>query len=132
MASGTASNEHIYYESTRVRVTSKRVMIGSTTYALGNITSVRVEKQPGSKASAIVAGMVGLAGLLWAFTDTSRVLCFLLGPAALAAAAILWYKNKDMFVLKIRSAAGEKAALSHEDREPVQEVADAINEAMAG
>lgn len=126
------SNERTFLSAGDVVVTSSRVVIGDTTYALANITSVSVAPlmSGGQVLGAILmafGGMIGLAmGSGLPETRTAMVILFLIFLLG------LWvYRNSKMhFAVRVEGASGQANVLESADRGYVQSVADAVSQAI--
>lgn len=135
-ANNTMENE-IYLDK-NVRVTTARIIIGNTTYALRNITSIKTTKTPPSTGRAVMLlflSIIGLlAGLVIPFqSDVSikwTVLVLVFAAIALAL-SILWLRNlKTSYHLMITSTASETNALTSFDKDYILTVVAKINEAI--
>ena len=133
--------ENTIYKDNYVRVTNARAILGSTSYAIANITSVAIVKSPVNYTVSIILGVIGLVigscGGLWALggllageNTLSSVLIggaigfvgilIVLGGVGLAS------NSKPTYVLKIRSASGEANVLSSKNQEYIQNIVSAL------
>jgi hypothetical protein len=129
------AEENIYSDGT-VSVTTARIMIGGTTYALRNITSVRMTTTEPQTGGAIALVAVG------AFLTLPSFVAFVQG----AAAAGLWLLvlgiiigGSGLFSLRVlkpahsiivASSAGEIRALTSPDKNYIAKIVSSINEAI--
>lgn len=122
--------EQVFFDEAGVLVTTTRVVIAGQTFALANVTSVRVT--PDMSHAANVAGVVmGAGAILGAATAylTSAlpgvmVFCILAGSAGLVGR--LFAKR----MVTIASAGSEFKALSSSDGPFIDRVARAISDAI--
>lgn len=117
------SNEH------GVRITNTRAIIGSTTYSMANITSVAMGVKPANRTPGIAIAICGFIVLLIAAPLESSglaifgVILLLIGiPAAIVVTST--------YVVRIGSASGEADAISSKEKEYIQTIVDAMNEAF--
>lgn len=112
-----------------VRVTNARANLGGRTYAMANVTSVNMTRTLANRglgkgvifaAVSIVVGCL-LEGLY------GGVVVGLLG---VALGYWLYKLPKDTYHVFLGSASGEAEALSSTNRDYIQEVVDALNEAI--
>lgn len=123
----SGSGEKIYYSDNEITITSTRAILGGKTYAMANITSVSVaELQPNSGCGCAAIG-VGLLMALGLFSSET-VLFGLLGLVGVAVGLAI--ANTKAYVVRIGSASGESDALQHGNREYVQKIVDAVNDAI--
>jgi hypothetical protein len=122
-ATTTQQQEKVFFQDSLVTVTQSRFMASGKTYAMRNISSVSNFQIKKSKAGAIA---FIIFGALMLFSEDSRG--FGIGLAILGA---IWlYFIKDSFSVKINSNSGEANGFISKDRAYVQQIVDAVNEAM--
>ncbi len=120
-----------------VLVTPKRFVVGATTYAARNITSVEsaVTRYPAKRGGAWFCILITLLGmfLLPASRTPERVVIFWILPFG-ALATWLWRRAKarDVWEVKIHTAGVEKKAFLTEDQSLHRRVLDALNRAIVG
>ncbi|SRR5713101_1335480 len=117
-----------YSYQSGVRVSDKRVIIGSTTYSMANITSVSTNVVHPSMMGPIIVIAIGLFIFVSGLTQKS-------GGAVvggiIAALGYFWYKGrKPMWHLRIASASGETTPLQSANGQWISSIAQAINEAI--
>ena len=118
-----------YSDEKGVRITATRLIIGSTTYAMANITSIRTKTVYPTLALGIIIGIIGLVVLAIsaAFNSWTGML-FLVGVLLLIIGIILAARRT--YHLKVTSAAGEESPLTSKDREYINQLVVAVNEAL--
>jgi len=112
-----------------VTITTSRAMLGSTTYAVPNITSVRQEVQRSGAGCLMVVAGVGLflsihalfRGTFWGYVS------LLVGMGAAVLAYLRW---RPTFWIVIGTAGAESRTISSKDGQWIIRVAAALNEAM--
>lgn len=120
-----------YSDQSGVRVTDKRVIIGNTTYSMANITSISTHVEKPSLAGPILFIAIGLILLIIALTQLS-------GGTAVAGVIVgvlgyFWFRGcKPVSHLRIASASGESTPLKSVNKDWIDGIARAINEAMIG
>ncbi len=114
-------DEKTYFEYEDVKVTNARFITGSQTFAMSNVTSVKASEEKPKRLSGILILIVGLA-----IANQSPIV----GIAIAAAAAFYLYKQKTMYHVMLSTAGGETSALKTHQREYLDEVVGALNQAI--
>jgi hypothetical protein len=118
-----------YSDEKGVRVTATRLIIGSKTYAMGNITSIRSKTAHPALALGIILAVIGLIiFFIGGAFDLSESISVPVGVALLIIGIILAVIPN--YRLTVTSAAGEESPLSSRDRKYINQVTVAINEAL--
>ena len=129
--------EPTYYSDDKgVRITATRLIMpgktpqeGPTTYSMANITSVKtVKEEPNRLAGVFIAVLGIIAIVVGIYSDYNEVtiggvVALLIG---LAAAILV----KPVYHLKIASASGEMDALNRKEKDYIDRIVTAINEAL--
>ncbi len=129
--------EKVFYEDTQTRVTSARIVIGSKTYALDNISSVDLQYRQDSASCFVwgfllISAFLGVAGLATAFTGGGPIAFFFL----ITGGVLTWFcinqirSHKPYYVAILETNAGSIDALSNENKESLVPIVDAINQAV--
>jgi hypothetical protein len=129
------TKEETIYSDNAVVVTNMRIIIGGATYALRNITSVKMLFTPPRLIKPILLLIVGLMILLAAFFPINEN-----APAPASAyviagmmivGAILWMCSaKTKFHVGLSSASGEIHALTSINKAYIERIVLSINEAI--
>src|SRR4029450_2291278 len=103
------AEENIYSDSD-VSVTTARIIVSGTTYALSNITSVKMTETAGNSGCAIALIIVGLVSFSFAVLsivdDPGPVLLGLLFAGGLLAGGMAWLRSvKPTFHVTIASSS---------------------------
>ena len=139
-------SEDFIYDQGDVKVSSARFVVGGQTYPMEQISSVKVEaiNQSGCVSlfslwvyANMVAGVfIVLYGLWWAISgdgeDVSGVVFgvpLTMGILYLVQRMVIKAAKKSYFVT-ITTAAGETRALQNTDREMIEIIVDALNQAL--
>jgi len=127
--------EETVYSDNNVSVTTARIIITGTTYALRNITSVKMTMTPADQGCAIVLlifGILVLLGAVGAFSaraGSGMVTLFFAG--GIIAGAILWLRScKPSYHVAIASASGEAHAFTSKDKSYIEKIVASINDAI--
>jgi hypothetical protein len=128
-------SEEIFFSDNSVIVTNMRLVVGGTTYALRNITSVAMLFTPPRLVKPILLLIVGLMILLAAFMPLNENAPAPIGVYILAGVmiggAILWMcSTKTNYHVGLSSASGEIHALTSKNKTYVERVVSSINEAI--
>jgi hypothetical protein len=125
-----AREETNFYSDNGVRVTNARIIIGQTTYAMLNVTSVMTAEERPSKLGAIVTLVIG--GLMFVSGLKNTPGIALLGVLMLGVGG-LWLKGlKTKYHLRISSASGEANAVTDTNKQRIDSIVQAVNEAIIG
>lgn len=121
--------EKVFFENAHNKVTNARFITHGETYALAGLTSVKMtETPPKFKALVILAGLflilVGLANI----SENSFGGFIILGIAAF----LIWlsFKMKPTYSVVTVNAGGTIQALSSKDFNLINDIVNAINEAI--
>jgi hypothetical protein len=131
--------EETVFSDGNILITTTRVIIQGTTYALRNITSVKATIQPAKKVGPILLLIVSIFLFFWCripATDESgstaifRVVSFFGSIVMFVRSVRSLTTLKPSYHLAIASSSGEVNALTSNDREYVKKVVSYINEAI--
>ncbi|KGT87026.1 QacE [Erwinia typographi] len=118
--------EKEFYSNGKVSITNSRFLVGSTTYAMNGVTSVKRGERPPSKA---VPAIIVLTGLIMIFAAST--LMFKGIGVLLIVLGIMWIKSlKTEYVVFLNSASGESQALTSTDKNYIDKVINSLNEAI--
>jgi hypothetical protein len=129
------AEESIYSDDT-VSITTARVMISGTTYALRNITSVSMTYTPAKRAPGIALLIFGVLVLLLArmyFHDQAvhaGLVALLVAVVMMSGGIFLICVAKPNFHVSLSSSSGESDALTSKDRRYIEKVVAGINDAI--
>jgi hypothetical protein len=131
------SNEEKIYFDNVVAVTTTRVIIGGTTYALRNITSVSMTFTPPRVLGLTLLLFVGIIiffigeFLSYGGSSPTAVIAFVAAGIIVCGAIFEMCRAKSTYHVCLASAAGEVHALSSKNRTYVERIVLSINEAIA-
>ena len=122
------AGEHTYFQAEGVLVTSARAILGGITYAMANITSVRIhhEERP---FSWIVGGIVCLIAAVVFLPIDCKVISFMFGLMG-AGLFVGYFLKPDQYWVRIGTAGAETNAVAYPQAAQAQVVAGALNEAI--
>ena len=131
-----SSQETKYYprdqgQGDGVEVTSTRAVFGAKTYAMVNLTSVSMGVIPANRTHGIVVAVVGLVITMCgaaAGRDGGPILLF--GILALIGGLVLAAVAKEQYAVRIGSAGGESDGLVSPDKGRIQEIVNAVSQAI--
>jgi hypothetical protein len=148
-----ASQENVFYRDGSVLVTNARAVLGASTFAMANITSVTAAVIPADRTLGIVisvfggclsgfCGLIFLASLMLSFNSSSKFttsvisgnvligLFVLFGILILGVGIFLAIRAKPTYVVRIGSASGETNVLPSKDYSYISRVVNAMNQAI--
>ena len=124
-----ATEPTFYSDEHGVRITPTRAIFESTTYAMANITSVARSEDPPKRKPGIIIAILGLIILLAcvSFESTAGVV---VGVLVLGLGIFIATKAKATYYVKITSASGEVNATKSNDKQYINSIVMALNEAL--
>ncbi len=114
-------DERTFFEYEDVKVTNSRFISGGQTYVMSNVTSVKPLEQKPSRLGGILLLLLGVGVLA---TN------FIFGLCIAAAAAYYLYQQKTVFHILLSTSAGETKALVTYQRDYLNKVIGALNDAI--
>jgi hypothetical protein len=114
-------SEQTFFEYGDVKVTNARFINGGQTYAMSNITSVKAFEQKPKRFWPAIFILIGL-GILGNGSYSGLIII-------LAAAAFI-FLQKTIYHVMLSTSAGETSALKTHQKEYLQKVVAAVNEAI--
>ncbi len=122
-------SEISYFQDQNVNITNARAVLSGTTYAMSNITSVSMGERAANRNPGCLVTILGFIG--WGVAGALEnmgvlivcILAFLVGIALIIMA-------KPSYVVRISSASGEVEGLVSQNKEYIQKVINALNEAI--
>ena len=130
------SEEEVIYTDNQVSISTSRIVLGATTYALRNITSVKMTFTPAKRGCAILLLIFGALTLLIGLGKGSSdgvgaVLGGLVVGGIIGGLGYLWMRSsKDDYHVLIASSSGEAKALTSKDKAYIEKIVTAINDAI--
>ena len=114
-------NEKIFFEHDSVKITNTRFIVDGQTFAMSNVTSVNALEQKPKQLPGVLILVVGLAALMQnAF----------FGLPVIALAIYYLYKQHTIYHLMLRTSGGETKALTTHQKQYLEKVISALNEAI--
>jgi hypothetical protein len=113
------SSETTFFQNSEITVTNARFVVGSQTYAMRGVTSVRGIEITHSKAWP----------MLFIISDL-LLLLFYVGIVLIGIGLYLLIKQKRRFAVVLTTAAGEVRAYESRDSNLVGDVLEALNQAI--
>ena len=114
-----------FYRHGDVSVTNARFIVGSSTYAMNGVTSVKRGQTSPSKVAPVVLGLISLVGIFSAH-DGGKIVAVLF-----LLLAIFWFKRiSPEYIVSLNSSSGESQALRSKDKHYIDEVINALNQSI--
>jgi cbb3-type cytochrome oxidase subunit 1 len=116
-----------------VKITNERAIIGTKTYAISEVTSVSMDvNEPKLFLPIFFIVIAGVCSVLIALSDMREYSEFLTTSLYLGIAGLLFFifSQKTKYSVRIRSASGELKVLETFDKEHVERIVKALNEAI--
>lgn len=126
--------EETIYSDNMVTVTGTRIVVGRTTYALRNVTSVKMVSTPPQIGGAIlllIFGSLILLAALMPLNDTKAPSSVYVIGGVMIVGAVLWmFTAKTHFHIGLSTASGELHVLTSKDKAYIQRIVQCINDAI--
>ena len=126
-------SEELLHQAGEVQVTTSRFIVGSATYAIANLSSVRTHRKDPSMVGPGCVGLMGAFLMLGALAARGgEVAALLVSGAVVVGLAVLIAKSlKPTFSVVLVTTGGEVQALSSRDWPYIYAIVEAINSAIA-
>ncbi|EOZ3812814.1 DUF6232 family protein [Citrobacter youngae] len=119
-------SEKEFYRNGNVSISNSRFIVGTTTYAMNGVTSVKRGQNEPSKAAPVIVGLIGVVMVFAASTFLFKGI-----GALVALACIAWFKSlKTEYLVFLNSSSGESQALASTDKEYIDQVIHNLNESI--
>jgi hypothetical protein len=115
--------EIIFYQSGPISVTQSRFIVENKTFAVRNISSVQIGIIPANRTLGII---LIIGGVLLCFAQEARIF----GIVLTILGGIYTYLQKDKYTVRISINSGETDSLWSKDRQFIQKIVNALNEAI--
>ena len=126
------ATERTYHSDEKgVRITGTRAIFGSTTYSMANLSSVRTQVKPPNRSGGIWTALVGVVALVIGVA-TGVTGITMVGVVIFLLGILIAWMAKGTYYVMISSASGESEALSSSDKDYIDGVTRALNEAIIG
>jgi hypothetical protein len=123
--------EKTFFSYDDVKVTSSRFISGGQTFAMSNITSVKAFEKKPYRTGGIIALLVGLSFVVKeVLLGVPSVESVIFGIAIAALAVLYLYKQKTIYHVMLATAGGETSALKTYQKEYLDRVVGALNQAI--
>jgi hypothetical protein len=119
--------ERTFLHEGGVKVTNARVLVGSQTYAMSGVTSVKHSMEAAKRGFSLICFLIGAGTLYYDHRDTNPIL---IGAVAIVIGIVAWILKKDKHFVILHSSSGESRAVMHTDRGFINRVIQAINNAI--
>ena len=118
-------DEKIFFEDGGVKITNARFIVGSKTYAMSGVTSVKTHVEPPNRMMPIIIGAVGV---LLLFVQSIEAIVF--GLILAGVAFLIWRGQSEVHSVILSSSSGEVQALSDTNGERIGAVIAALNDVL--
>ncbi|MDR3406340.1 MAG: DUF6232 family protein [Chthoniobacter sp.] len=119
------TKERTFFERPGVQVTISRLVFGAQTFALANITSVKLRDDGKEIIGQFFLLMAGLAALIF-----DGWLVKVGGVLAMILAVVLLVRAKSTYSVVLAASSGELQAYKSHDEKEITAIVTAINEAI--
>ena len=124
-------NETTFLQEGPVKITNRRTLIGTQTYFMSDITSIRVSRQ-GRSIRPLWLVIGGILLLSWSVLDQTGYYreFFNIGIALILVGTSLLVLTKPTYALQIQGKLGQSSILRSTNLSFIQKVVDAMNRAL--
>ncbi len=132
---GKKMTEETMFEKGAVKITSARAILGKKTFAMSGITSVEMGRDDTNKtfpaALMLIGAIISLLSILGGLSGGGISLPILVVGIFLATAGVFVARQqRPNYIVKIGSASGETDGYQSENKSEIEEIVDAINDAI--
>ena len=121
--------ERTYYsDENGVRITRTRAIFGSTTYSMANLSSVRTVVRPPNRSRGISTALVGIVTLVIGYNTGVEITAA--GVVIILLGILIASMAKGIYYVMISSSSGESKAISSSDKDYINSITQALNEAI--
>ena len=124
------SEERVLFQKSGIFVSNSRFVVASQTFAMRNITSVRVEKQTPALTIPGFLMLLGIALALIGFIS-GGVPLGVIGVVALVIGVYWAWNSKDTFKVVLTTTAGEVVAYESYDTQLIADIIKSLNDSIA-
>lgn len=114
--------EKTFFEYDDVKITNTRFMIGSQTYAMSNITSVKAYEEKPKRTLGIIGLIAGIIIAVQIEPIAGAIIAFV--------SILLMFIQKTVYHVMLNTSGGETSALKTHQTEYLNKVVSALNEAI--
>ena len=119
-----------YTDEQGVRVTSTRLLVESTTFAMSNITSVSRTIQTPERRGPVFIGAFGALFILVGGSQREAAGILVFGAILLGLAIFWWTRQKTTYGLRVASSSGELTPISSTSKDRIDKIVQAVNESI--
>jgi hypothetical protein len=116
------TQERTFFSNGNVTVTNARLIVDGQTYAMSSVTSVAAASETPSRLWSVLLGLFALMMIPAQVWPVVGVLA--------ALAVWMWVKQKPKYWVSLSTSGGEKKAVWSHDRDWIQSIVDALNNAI--
>jgi hypothetical protein len=116
--------EQTLFQAGAVQVTNARFVVGTTTYAIRNITSTSLSSKPKPMGATILFGLLTGGALLaqaWIVAAVLGLIAFVCFKGAHALHSV-----------RLKTSGGEVTAIEDKDETLIRNIVDALNQSIVG
>ncbi|MGQ0526031.1 MAG: DUF6232 family protein [Betaproteobacteria bacterium] len=122
--------ERVFYHQAGITVTNARFVVGAQTFAMRNITSVRLHVKDQSNAGEGWVMAFGIAFALIGFSGAGGLGFGVVGLAVLCTGIYLIWNKKRIYQVVLTTSAGETSAYQSTDQQLIADIVKALNDSM--
>ncbi len=126
-------SEKEIYSDGELRITTHRFICPKSTYAVSNIASVKMEREPVGRGCAIVLLLIACVISVLGISGKVEIKGEITGGAILVSAvlllAVLCFKDK--YHVVVVNNSGEAKAVTDTDKQYIERVVNAVEEAIS-
>lgn len=115
-----------FFNDGKVSVSSARFRVGTNTYAMQGVTSVKRGQKDPNKLPAVLLVIVGIFMLISADPVSTKAF----GVIMIMLGFVIFKLLKPEFSVYLNSSSGESQALQSKDRNYIDQVIEALNQSI--
>ena len=123
------TDETVFLDEAGVTVTNARFIVGSETYAMRNITSVKTGKTAPEQKGPACLFLLGLVLAIVGFSSSSNAVGWL-GIGFIMLCFVWAARKKPTFSVMLTTSAGEVSAYQSKSGDTVSRIVQALNDSI--
>ena len=124
------SKEQVFLSGPPVTVTSARLVTPSRTYAIAGVTSVARGVIKPNRLGPLCTFVLAIAAVLFGLSKDNIQFALTRGLVWTGIGLVWWLLQKSEYLVKLNTAGGETVAYISKDLDTINQIIDALNEAI--
>ncbi|MGD0682157.1 MAG: DUF6232 family protein [Terracidiphilus sp.] len=122
--------EQVLLDESGVLVSNSRYISDGQTYAMRNVTSVKMGEEPPSRQGPLIAMAIGAVIAIIGFNSNDGVIPAIIGLGIFLLGLLVLLKSKSTYFVVLHSASGEQKTKGIKDRAQIEKIVAALNHSI--